>query len=223
MYYKASYLKNIISYLWPLPIYTEKTKNETLELVLENGQLKLYANGANYSFGTLHKVFERAFKQIDMVTSPPKKVLILGFGVGSVAHILLHQFNFNCSVTGVDNNEKIATLYKRYFEPSYKIKPTIILDDAAMVLSIEKHQYDLIVVDLFVGLDIPTQFTKVEFIQNLKKTLDKGGSILYNIVVETKNQQDIFNSIFEKMNKNFNTIQVLKCGMGNRVLYAKID
>ncbi|MBE9480460.1 MAG: hypothetical protein IMY69_02060, partial [Bacteroidetes bacterium] len=73
----------------------EKTSsqiNPYLEIKKEKGKYILNSKNVNYSYGGLHKAFQKIFRKINLKEEKIKNVLILGFGAGSIASILLDEY-----------------------------------------------------------------------------------------------------------------------------------
>ena len=107
--------------------------------------------------------------------------LILGLGGGSAAR-LIKKYWPDAEIIGVDIDPVIVELGKKYLG----------LDDLGVEIRIEdtkkflkrkemaKKQFDLILVDMYVGYEVPKEFESEEFIQSVKKKLTNSGSAIFN-------------------------------------------
>lgn len=166
------------------------TVSGELEVWYQNGRYVLHAPGANYSFDTLHRVFQKAFKRYEIKKRNPKNVLVLGFGAGSVASILCDELKLSPAITGVELDPEVIALAKKYFDLDRFSKLSIHLGDAAEFVQQEKAQYDLIVSDVFVDKHIPENLIQENYIENLIRLTAIGGLGMMNVIVETKAQSE---------------------------------
>src|SRR6218665_1023439 len=109
--------KRLLSYIYPVTI--EKKQGEylpTIEINLRNGTFLVDGDKVNYSFGSLHHLFRKAFADFKLEDQTIEKVLILGFGAGSIANILHKELQINCSITGVEIDSVMLDLADKYFD-----------------------------------------------------------------------------------------------------------
>lgn len=105
------------------------------------------------------------------------KSLILGMGSGTFANMLNESFP-NGKITGVEIDEKIIKLAKKYFDLPNTVE--IIQDDARFALkSLDK--YDLILVDAYKDITVPFQMTTTEFFKEVEKHLQDDGVLVVNL------------------------------------------
>lgn len=169
------------SYMNTFIIETITSKhNPELEVVLVNGRYQLNAGNVNYSFGPLHDAFRRYFHLDIPQLLDGSKVLILGFGAGSVAYILREEYGFQGMITGVEWDEQIIYLAKKHFYLEKLPHIEIINTDAWDFLEQNTKAYDLIIVDLYYEDTVPEKFERQEFIQWLYNALTINGKIVFN-------------------------------------------
>lgn len=161
------------------------TLTSTLEVVLENGRKMLHAETVNYSFGALHDVFRHAITTAGIPEFKPQTVLILGYGAGSIAHILTRELSLRPQITGVDADEVVLKLAREEFEANLIPKLTLVCARAENYLSQHPDKYDLICVDLFVEAHVPPQCQTASFLTQLHLHLNEGGKLLYNFIRHT--------------------------------------
>ncbi len=194
-------IKRFLSYFYPITI--EKRIGNylpTLEVDLRNGEYLLNGKNVNYSFGSLHHLFYQAFKQFRIEEEGIKNVLILGFGAGSVAHILQKEFKMTCAITGVEIDSVMLELASEYFDLASYQNTRIVCEDANIFIRQDKNMYDLIIVDLFVERRVPKPFIKPSFIQELKQHLSPNGFLFFNRINENPRQQEETRELISTMN-----------------------
>ncbi len=214
--------KKLLSYLYPVKVaVVESTVSGKLEVVMEAGKLVLHSPNSNYSYGTLHTVFQKVFKDINIADTPPNNVLILGFGVGSVASILQEECNIKCKIRGVELDSKVLDLGNSYFNIARFQKLKLFVTDAITFLKETDQQFDLIIVDVFVGLDVPQDIASKEFLENVTTRLSDKGAMLFNVVTKTQTQKTQFEEIYFASEAIFSNIKTLKPSSINSVIFAK--
>jgi spermidine synthase len=187
------------------PLEKAVTPYQRLEVVRQKGRLVLNAPHTNYSFGSLHEVFQSAFRQLHPDYGKIESVLILGFGAGSVAHILQKENGCPCSVTGVEIDKKVIEWAKKYFRLDELQHLQLYCDDASAFLSKNANRYSLIVTDLFLDHRTPDKFLTPGFLQKLKEHLLPNGIVLFNYLLydfEAKEKAVEFEKAFRETFQN---------------------
>ncbi len=192
--------KKILSWLYPLNIETvNSTVSGELEINLQYGNIVLDTKNANYSFGNLHLIFQEAIFNLQLATEKEYKVLILGFGAGSIANILINENNLKCHITGIELDETINELSKKYFQTNIYNHCNVIITDAYTYMVNNSTQYDLVFVDIFIDTTIPAQFQSKVFLLNIQKALSHKGKLLMNSMSHSDelftNWQDVFGEV----------------------------
>lgn len=179
------------SFLWGVRVETVQSElSGPLEVWLWNGRYVLNSANANYSFGLLHRVFQQSFRHPLLKGELPNgKVLILGFGAGSVASIIHRELKWDRSIVGVEYDPLVLDIGRRYFGLAEHDKLTLLQAEAGSFLNADKDRYALIVVDLFVDLHVPDEFTQEEFLEKATERLLGNGILLLNIMPREAYQQ----------------------------------
>jgi spermidine synthase len=198
----ARILKFISSFFFTYTIEEKKSDvSGKLEVLYTNGKLVLDTSNANYSFGGLHTVFQKAFGQFGIKDREIKNVLILGFGCGSVASILQKEYGKNVEITGVEKDKEVIELAKKYFFlDKYKNLSLHCADGYDFVLNTALPSFDLIVVDIFVDLIVPEKIQEEEFISSLNKVISPNGILFYNFIVRDEKTRNNGAQLYKQMN-----------------------
>ncbi len=162
------------------PIEKLTTDHNYLEVNKRHGHLVLDSKNVNYSFGALHKVFQKTFEKVGEEVSSFQKALVLGFGAGSVAYILQKELNFKGKITGVEIDAKVVELARKYFGLNEIQNLQVEIADAFDFVFYQQQKYDLIVADLFIDHIVLEKSDQKDFLSQLDRLLEKGGILLYN-------------------------------------------
>lgn len=210
-----------ISYVYRIVV--EKTTsdfNAELIVAIQEGKYVLNAKNANYSYASLHRVFQQALKKVDIKNA--HSILVLGCGAGSIPSIIYNELGLNPKIDAIEIDGKVIELGKKYFDLDQYPNLNIVIDDAMNFVKTTNNKYDLILVDLFAGITVPEQFLAQHFFEKLKSLLNNKGELLFNYVAynhETKEQaQDIENTLNKCFPGKINTYRLEHI---NRVFHVK--
>jgi spermidine synthase len=178
----------------------EGTVTPRLEIHLSKGRYTLDSANVNYSFGGLHTVFRKAFSRFKICETDIANALILGFGTGSVASILCDEYKKEIHLTGVEKDPVVIELARKYFHIDRYKNLSLHIEDADDFVENCATKFDLVVVDTFVGADVPDKFRQEKFLAGLGRLLSPGGISFFNVVVYDEKVRTSCASLFERMN-----------------------
>ena len=82
-------IRDLISTFWGIRIKKVISPvNGILEVWYISGKYQLDSDNSNYSFGSLHRLFQQVFLKVGLKERNPENLLLLGFGAGSVVSII---------------------------------------------------------------------------------------------------------------------------------------
>lgn len=173
--------KRWLSYLAEIHVESAPSDvNPFLYVSIKNGRYQLSTAHAVYSYGDLYSNFRKAFEQIDLEQVPGNRVLLLGFGLGSIPFMLEQRFGKRYHFVAVELDEEVLYLASKYVLPELESPiETIIADAYAFVLQCSE-QFDIICMDVFQDDVVPEEFESDEFLEGLKELLSQDGILLYN-------------------------------------------
>lgn len=173
----------ILSYIYPVTKKVHSEINGTLEITWYNGKKHLNTKNANYSFGSLQRILKYGLEHIDL--SKVQNILLLGLGGGSVIDTLRNDFRFQGEITAVEIDPVIIDIAKDEFGIHQTDRLHIINQDASDFVVTDSAQYNLIIIDLFIDINVPQTFLEILFWRNLIKRLSPNGIIIFNAAVNT--------------------------------------
>ncbi len=192
--------------------------NNILEVWYSNGKLVLHSANANYSFGSLHFIFQDAFKISNFKNNPPSNLLLLGFGAGSIVKIIREEFNLNFPITAIEYDKIIIEIGKQYFNTSAYKNLKIINEDAYQFTFTQVEPYSCIVIDLFNDTEVPEQFVDILFLNRINKILLPGGILFFNIMVSTPVQIKKMNTLLQIFKTFSGSLEIVEPIGTNKVL-----
>ena len=145
-------------------------------------------------------------------------VLILGMGTGTYA-TQCRRFLGDMDIEGVEIDEKIVDLSRKYFELPSDVKVTT-YDGRAFLNAIDK-KYDVIMVDAYQDITIPFQMSSVEFFTLVKEHLNEDGVMVVNMNMHTQTAGNINEYLSDTIGSVFDHIYTIDVpGTTNRELFA---
>jgi spermidine synthase len=219
-----NFFKFISSFIYPVTVErTSSALNPLLEVRIENGKYVLNSEHANYSFGSLHRIFKRAFKMTRIGDKDIKNVLLLGLGAGSVPALLVDNFKINCPITAVEIDGKVLTLARKYFNIHRFDTLHLICADAFQFVQSCNSTFDLIVVDIFIDDKVPVQFETPEFLLALKKLMRNNGFLFFNKILNAENGATLFNNLIIHFKNIFGEATVMSISENRVIIVMKIE
>ena len=197
--------------------------NPVLEVVRSGNHLILDAKSVNYSYGGLHRSFRKIFRKIRIDKQNIGDVLILGFGAGSVASILQHEYRIDCRITGIEIDPEILRIGKVYFALNSFSNLDLIEDDAFHFIEKNDRTFDLIVVDLYIDTDVPVLAETSEFAFLMKKSLKTKGILIFNKWVYDAASREAGSRLVKIFKDAFSDIKIYRTGHNrmNRMIVCR--
>jgi len=133
------------------------------------------------SGGVVVDIWRSTLNKIKKTLPDPQNMLILGLGGGSCAKLARKIWPY-IHITGVDFDRTIVELGKKYLDLGSTNAEIIVGDACEFVEKTrnEKKDYNLVVVDLYVGTEFPVVFESDVFLVNLKNILAQKGMVVFN-------------------------------------------
>ena len=181
------------------------------------------SKNANYSYGSLQRILRRGlqfigFEKIKNLDS----ILVLGVAGGSVIKTLVNEINYKGEITGVEIDPIIISLANKYFNLDEIQNLKIIIDDANKFVQKTNQTFDLIIIDIFQDNSMPEFLFESEFIKNTKFLLNPDGYLLFNTMINSKDDQARNNDFVNHFNKaEFTTYSIPKVEVYNELIVVR--
>ncbi|GIW69500.1 MAG: hypothetical protein KatS3mg101_0247 [Patescibacteria group bacterium] len=125
-----------------------------------------------------------------------QKVLILGLGGGTMAHIISERFN-HPEIVSVEIDPVMIDIARKFFDldsiPNHRV-----IEADALRVTIEPEDYDLeeeyfnvVIVDIFNGEKYPDLGKSGNFIASVKRLVRPGGLLIFNRIYLDHHQDDV--------------------------------
>lgn len=205
--------KRWLSYLVPQTRYIESDVSGKLEVGWRDGKKVLDNGPVNYSYGGLQQVLNYGLDQISLASV--RSVLVLGMGGGSVIESLRTKYKYTYPIVAVEIDPVVIEIAEDEFGITKYNDLEVVCADAATFLEETEQNFDLIIVDLFIGQHVPERFYGKAFWQDIEKHTNKSGKILFNAEVSLSN---VVRDTFLKNLPNSFSYKILTHVMGGNTL-----
>jgi len=208
-------LKKIVNYLLPVTLTSYQSKfNGEVKVVEQFSQRKIYAGGLLQSGSIIKQLWEKPLHSVGTGRNPslPQEILILGFGGGTVADLLIKKFP-NSQITGIEIDPVMIEIYRKYFVGVNFNSPysniNLIQADCFHWINKCKQKYDLILVDLYQGHDIPKELYETTFYVSLKRICTENAQLLINHLFFDHYKERV-PKLINIIEGNFNNIKLIR-------------
>ena len=146
------------------------------------------------------------------------RILILGNGTGTYATQCRRYFD-NVNITGVEIDQKITDLARKYFYLSEEVE--VVTYDGRAYLNADEEKYDVIMVDAYQDITIPFQMSSIEFFSLVADHLKDDGVMVVNLNMKSDAEGNINDYLCDTIANAFSQVYTADVyGYTNRVLYA---
>jgi spermidine synthase len=208
-------LDKLLSYLYPITVeLTSSSLNPVLEVFYQDGQYQLNSANANYSYGGLFELFKLIFKEVFIDWPKIDNVLILGFGSGCVVP-LIQKYRADCNIVGVEIDEKVIELGKKYFNVDKLVNTVVVCDSAISYVNSTQQKFDLVIIDVYIDTNVPAELESLEFLKSLNEKLNCNGIVIFNKLLynkEVKNQIPSIESVYREVFDEVNLYRIMHTG-----------
>jgi spermidine synthase len=190
--------------------FPDSKYNKDIKLIKFSGALRLDMGNLTQSGQIIEWIWAKVFKKLLPTGQRPEDILILGFGTGSLARLINRKWP-QAKITALEIDPVIIKIGKEYFETD-KIKNLKIINANAIKYKLVS-KYSIIIVDCYLGDQIPADFEDIKFLNKLKSHTDY--LFLNRLYWEPyKTKTNIF---LEKLKKHF---QVATCSTPSNLIIS---
>lgn len=209
-----------ISWMRPMHVARAEGRHGPLEVRWEYGRKVLNSAQANQSFGSLHRVWQRALERAAVQHHPPESVLLLGLGGGSVPGILRRELGLNAPITAVEIDPAMVRIAREHFGLDALRELELVQGDAIVQVQALPRRYGLVLVDLFDDLDLAQGVDTRGFAQGLRARCAEGGLVIFNTVAHDPSSAARCNKVLAHLRQSFPHVDTFTTEQVNRVFLA---
>lgn len=142
------------------------------------GKRSMRIGKVSQSGGLVVEIWEKAVNEIYNLQFKIYNCLVLGLGCGNAARLVSQKWP-GAKITGIEIDPVVIEVGKKYFGMD-KISNLIVIIGDALKLRSVSEKWDLVLVDLYLGQNFPKEAESGEFIEGIKKILNKDGVVIFN-------------------------------------------
>lgn len=167
--------------------------NGEIRVVKHFGRFTVVAGGYTQSGGLVLAIWDKVLRSVKAAsTSEITKILILGLGAGSAARVAFQLWR-KARITGIEIDPVMLELGRKYFSLHSQPNLTVINTDAVSWLYAKRQeqavpQFDLVLVDLYVGGHPPQESLRPRFLEAIRSSLGENGQALFNWLITSGKQ-----------------------------------
>ena len=157
-------------------VYSKYSGN--LKVYRGYGSVYVTTDGLTQSGGLIRDLWQSTFKKIS--PHQQRSWLVLGLAMGTVAQLIAKKYH-PTAITGVDIDKTMLNLGRKYHNLHAIPNLTIINSDAQVYLKQKLYQkYDYILVDMYLGDQLPAFIYTDAFVSALRTHLTPDGIVVFN-------------------------------------------
>lgn len=178
--------------MWNLVQVVEEVEspfNGKIQVMKSLEGTRILVGGISQSGWLVKKVWKDALKKIKKVKPDVQSVLILGLGGGSVAELVQESWPESKKM-GIDIDPKMIEMGGKYLRLKEVKRLRVVVGDTNVWMGTCKETFDLVLVDMYKGVDIPKEFTKQNFMKKVRRLLRPEGIAAFNHLYSSIEKRD---------------------------------
>lgn len=189
--------------------------NGLIKVVLAFNRPRLIMGGMLQSGRLMRKVWNKAISKIKKENQQINQVLIIGLGCGDCAFEIQKYYPL-AQMVGVEIDDQVVEAAQCYFDlATVKNLKIAVNDGVKYVNKLAKQKtikkFDLIIVDAFIGDQMPKGFKTKKFFTALTKLLAHDGVVIYNHLFFKDHKQKA-EGFIKELEKAFGKITLMRTG-----------
>ncbi len=181
----------------------------TIEVRQSWGAKSLYINGCPQSQGAYRRDWKTILSKAGVDQLPKLgSALVLGLGGGDLAKILEKRWP-NWFITFVELESEVVLVAEKYFGVGNTVGRKIVVADAEKYMTKNITKYNLVIVDLYSGDDVPKFVAGDKFLRQVALALTPHGKAIFNYASHSFREND-FAEFEKKLHKYFSQVEKLK-------------
>lgn len=193
------FFRSLLRYIHPHLLVTKVTSQYSgpISVISEFGQLRIWAGGIPQTGGIVDLILRKHLKYY----ANTQRILLLGLGGGGILKYFRRQFP-KSQITAVEIDPIMVDLARTYFDIDHLDVTVHVAEAKDFICKSTPAQYDAILVDCYLGKQIPESLQSIEFLTQIHTILSPTGVATFNRLNDQSNQSS--NELFlTHLNKIF--------------------
>lgn len=189
--------------------------NGLIKVMMIFNRPRLIMGGMLQSGGSILKLWLKAIGEIAKNKKPIQKALIVGLGCGDCA-FAIQKYYPDAKMLGVEIDQEVVNIAQCYFSLATVKNLKISIDEGGRFITKlaekkGKNQFNLIIVDAYLGDKITKEFTTIKFFKSLTKIMSHDGVVILNHLFTDQYKQQA-ETLVKTMEKIFGKITLQRTG-----------
>lgn len=187
--------------------------NGLMEVVMAFNKPRLMIGGMMQSGSLVRKIWEKAVDNLIESKHKVNKSLIIGLGCGDCA-FEIQKYYPKAEMVGIEIDSRVVEAAQCYFNLATIKNLKINIEDgvkyvARLAKKGVKKKFDLIIIDAYLGKEMPKNLRTKKFFNNLTKILTHNGVVIYNHLFFKDHKQKA-EAFIKEMEKVFGKISLIR-------------
>lgn len=184
----------------------ESLINGRLEVRKWGRDIYVTTAGLTQSGGLIRELWGKTLKRFKGQDSRFKTWLILGLATGTVAKIIFDKYQ-PVKIVGVEIDHLMLNIGRKYFDLNNIPKLKIVNLDAKHYILDAKETFDFVLVDLYVGDQLPKFVYTPKFIRAVKRI---GKMAVFNHLFYDADKKDKAQELITSLESHFNQVSLVR-------------
>lgn len=150
----------------------------------------------------------QAFEIYKLFNQNPSRIAIIGGGANIYPFHLGRELP-NTTIDTIEIDPALKKITDQYFLKFDKSNVNTINADGRIFVNETSNKYDVFFIDAFTGTNVPFQLTTLEFVTNLKNTLNQDGLVIANLIsLSDPSKQKFLESIYTTYSERFANVGI---------------
>ena len=186
----------------------ESKYNGKIKVIQQLGGIKIVASDLLQSGSIIKDLWQKPLHKFKNKNLKIKDVLLFGLGGGTLIPMLGKTYP-DCNITAIEIDPIMIKIAHDFFKIEENNNLKIINDDAFSFIKNYQEKFDLILIDIYKGNQIPEGLNKKSFYQNLKKITNPQSFLICNCLFFDQYRKKT-EEIVQYFAKYFTNIQLLR-------------
>jgi len=177
-----------------------------IEVRKQGRDIYVVTDGLTQSGGLIYELWEKTLKRLGVQDLRFKTWLILGLATGTVAKLISQKYS-PTKIVGVEIDPLMLDIGRKYFDLDNIPNLKIINQDAKCYILDAKERFDVLLVDLYIGDQLPAFVYQIKFLEQLGKL---GQLVIVNHLFYDQDKKAQARLLTDRLAKIFPHIQLVR-------------
>ena len=185
---------------WPRVVFRTKSRISGEIVVKEHlGKYSLHVQGLIQSGGIVKGIWKKPIRAVQRKMSVARQILVLGLGGGTVVQLIKARWP-EAKIIGIEIDPEIIRVGKKYFGLGKVTGLKTVQANAFSYVAKAHGEFDLVIVDLYLGHQLPRAVASDKFLGNVARLVADDGVAVFNCL---RGDEKSLSDFERKLKKHF--------------------